>query len=196
MPVQTATLACGCFWSVQRAFQNVKGVHRVVCGYTGGVVPRPNYRMVCRGHTGHVEAVEILFDTRATSYGALLEQFWKFHDPTIDHSAKRPLTRSNLPPMPPGTGAVQQYRQFMERTVSPSPCGTPDIGEQYRSIIFVHDEQQRAVATRSLSDHQRWCRGTILTEIRDAGPFWPAEERHQDHVQKIVDLYDSYLNHG
>jgi len=59
-----------------------------------------------------------------------------------------------------------------------------DVGTQYRSTIFVHDEKQREAARRAIERNQaRWPR-PIVTEIVDAMTFWPAEEYHQDYLQR------------
>jgi peptide-methionine (S)-S-oxide reductase len=79
---ETATLAGGCFWCLEAVFQPLKGVDRVVSGYTGGVVARPTYEDVCTGTTGHAEAVQVTFDPSVLSYRELLELFFAFHDPT------------------------------------------------------------------------------------------------------------------
>ena len=79
---ETATLAGGCFWCLEAVFQPLKGVERVVSGYTGGVVGRPTYEDVCTGTTGHAEAVQVTFDPSVLSYRDLLELFFAFHDPT------------------------------------------------------------------------------------------------------------------
>jgi peptide-methionine (S)-S-oxide reductase len=63
-------------------FKEVKGVERVVSGYTGGVVPNPSYEQVCTGGTGHAEAVQITFDPKVSSYRELLDIFFSIHDPT------------------------------------------------------------------------------------------------------------------
>jgi peptide-methionine (S)-S-oxide reductase len=77
-----ATLAGGCFWCQEAVFQTLRGVERVVSGYTGGRVPNPSYEAVCTGMTGHAEAVEITFDAAVLPYRELLELFFAFHDPT------------------------------------------------------------------------------------------------------------------
>src|SRR5687767_6342644 len=79
---ETATLAGGCFWCLEAVFQPLKGVERVVSGYTGGGVGRPTYEDVCTGTTGHAEAVQVTFDPSVLSYRDLLELFFAFHDPT------------------------------------------------------------------------------------------------------------------
>lgn len=79
---EIATLAGGCFWCLEAVLQPLKGVDRVVSGYTGGVVGRPTYEDVCTGTTGHAEAVQVTFDPSVVSYRELLELFFAFHDPT------------------------------------------------------------------------------------------------------------------
>ncbi len=79
---ETATLAGGCFWCLEAAFEMLQGVEKVVSGYTGGQRPRPSYREVCTGGTGHAEAVQVTFDPAVISYRELLEVFFTIHDPT------------------------------------------------------------------------------------------------------------------
>ncbi len=82
MKTDTATFAAGCFWCVEAIFQGVKGVQKVVSGYSGGNVPHPTYEAVCTGSTGHAEATQIFFDPSVVSFVDLLEIFWQTHDPT------------------------------------------------------------------------------------------------------------------
>lgn len=82
MPLETATLAGGCFWCLEAVYDQVIGVQDVVSGYTGGHVPNPTYRQVCDGNTGHAEAVQIRFDPTQINYRELLEIFFSIHDPT------------------------------------------------------------------------------------------------------------------
>lgn len=79
---EIATLAGGCFWCLEAAFQQLKGVEAVVSGYMGGQVERPSYEAVCSGRTGHAEVVQIRFDPAVICYEALLEVFFAIHDPT------------------------------------------------------------------------------------------------------------------
>jgi peptide methionine sulfoxide reductase msrA/msrB len=82
--MQKATFAGGCFWCMVKPFDQFDGVIFVTSGYTGGTVPNPAYKTVCDGKTGHVEAVQIIFDPKKISYEQLLTLFWRQIDPTDD----------------------------------------------------------------------------------------------------------------
>jgi peptide-methionine (S)-S-oxide reductase len=77
-----ATLAGGCFWCLEAAFAELKGVEGVRSGYAGGQVPNPSYEHVCSGTTGHAEVVQIQFDPQVVSFDDLLHVFFTIHDPT------------------------------------------------------------------------------------------------------------------
>jgi len=79
---EIATLAGGCFWCLEAAFQQLKGVSRVTSGYAGGTVPNPSYEAVCTGTTGHAEVTQVEFDPTVISYRDLLDVFFTIHDPT------------------------------------------------------------------------------------------------------------------
>jgi len=80
--MEVATLAGGCFWCLEAVFQQLRGVTKVVSGYTGGSVPNPSYEAVCTGATGHAEVTQITFDPAMISYRDLLDVFFTIHDPT------------------------------------------------------------------------------------------------------------------
>lgn len=79
---ETAVFAGGCFWSMQKAFDHVKGVTSTRAGFMGGNVKNPSYRDVTGEQTGHLEAVEVVFDPAKVSYNTLLDTFWHHTDPT------------------------------------------------------------------------------------------------------------------
>jgi peptide methionine sulfoxide reductase msrA/msrB len=146
-PVGRAVFAAGCFWGVESLLEAAPGVLRTTVGYTGGKTERPSYRQVCTGTTGHAEAVEVLFDARATTYEALAKLFFEIHDPT------------------------QRNRQG------------PDIGDQYRSAVFVADAAQKK-SVQDLIAQLRAKGLDVQTAAEDAAAFWPAEEYHQDYYRK------------
>lgn len=155
---ESAIFAGGCFWCVESDFDTVPGVISTTSGYTGGHVPNPSYEQVSGKHTGHAEAVEVVFDPQKVSYAQLVEFFWRSIDPT---------TRD---------------RQF---------C---DAGNPYRTAIFVRGAEQRTIAEASLAALQKSkpFEAEIVTEITDAGAFYPAEDYHQDYYRKNPLRYNYY----
>jgi peptide-methionine (S)-S-oxide reductase len=148
--MEKATFGAGCFWGVEAAFRELKGVVSTAVGYAGGAHPNPTYQDVCSDETGHAEVVEVEFDPSQVSYDDLLRVFWENHDPTT-------LNRQG-----------------------------PDVGTQYRSVIFYHDAAQQAAAEASkaaLAKSGRY-RRPIVTEILPAPEFWRAEEYHQQYLEK------------
>lgn len=155
---EKATFAGGCFWCMEPPFDKVEGVISTTSGYTGGHVVNPSYHDVSAGKTGHVEAVEVLYDPSRVSYEKLLDVFWHNVDPT------------------------QANGQFV------------DIGQQYRTVIFYHNEEQKRLAEASEAKLQSTgiFGKAIVTEILPAGPFYPAEEYHQDYYLKNSLRYKYY----
>ena len=82
--IQKATFAGGCFWSMVSPFEEQPGIHGIVSGYMGGTVENPTYEQVKTGETGHLEVVEITFDSAIFPYEKLLELYWPQIDPTDD----------------------------------------------------------------------------------------------------------------
>ena len=84
-----AYFAGGCFWGIEHLMQQQDGVLSVVSGYMGGHVEHPTYNQVCQQNTGHVEAVEILYDPNQVTFEALGKLFFEIHDPT-QHDGQGP----------------------------------------------------------------------------------------------------------
>ncbi|SLM47143.1 Peptide methionine sulfoxide reductase MsrA [Nitrospira japonica] len=76
-----AYFAGGCFWSMERAFEKIDGVSGAVSGFMGGTVKDPSYEEVSTGQTGHMESVEVRYDSSKVTYAQLLDVFWKNIDP-------------------------------------------------------------------------------------------------------------------
>jgi peptide-methionine (S)-S-oxide reductase len=79
---ETAILGGGCFWCLEAAYDELRGVSQVRSGYAGGNLPNPTYKQVCTGETGHAEVIEVIFDPAVISYPDLLKVFFTIHDPT------------------------------------------------------------------------------------------------------------------
>ncbi|WP_258806784.1 peptide-methionine (R)-S-oxide reductase MsrB [Pseudidiomarina sp. CB1] len=79
---RVATFAGGCFWCVEKAFEEVPGVREAVSGYAGGEEVAPTYEQVASGQTGHTEAVQVFYDPAVVSYTGLIQAFWRMMDPT------------------------------------------------------------------------------------------------------------------
>ena len=141
-----ATFGGGCFWCTEAIFQQVKGVEKIVSGYTGGTVPgKPTYREVCSGLTGHAEVIQITFDPTVISYEDLVIIFMTTHDPTT-------LNRQG-----------------------------GDVGTQYRSVIYYHDELQKDISETVIKDLQTYFDNPIVTEISPIETFHNAEDYHQNY---------------
>lgn len=148
--MEKATFGGGCFWKVEDAFRQVKGVISTSVGYMGGDFPHPSYLDVLSRITGHAEVAQVEYDPQQVSYEELLEIFWSIHDPT------------------------QLNRQGADR------------GEQYRSVIFYHSQEQKITAMRSLKQLQQSKKfeQEIVTQIQPNKEYYLATEEHQQYLEK------------
>lgn len=80
----TAIFAGGCFWCMEKPFDELDGVRSTTSGYTGGKLRDPSYEQVSTGNTGHIESVRIEYDPSVVSYAELLDVFWRNIDPLDD----------------------------------------------------------------------------------------------------------------
>ena len=83
---KTVVFAGGCFWCTEAIFNELKGVQKVVSGYSGGKIANPTYEQVCTGRTGHAECTQITYNPTQIKFAELLEVFWMTHDPTTLNS--------------------------------------------------------------------------------------------------------------
>lgn len=145
--VDTATFATGCFWCTEAKFQQLKGVKKVISGFSGGNVANPTYEQVCTGKTGHAEACNIIYDPAVISYDELLEAFFVAHDPT------------------------QLNRQGN------------DVGTQYRSAIFYHNNAQKQKAAYYIDrlNTEKAYKSKIVTQVVPYTAFYNAEDYHQNY---------------
>jgi peptide-methionine (S)-S-oxide reductase len=151
---QTAVLAGGCFWGVDAVFKHVKGVSRVLAGYSGGSASTAEYETVSSGTTGHAESVKITYDPSLISYGELLRIFFSV-----------------------ATDPTQLNRQG------------PDTGTQYRSVIFYASEEQKQTALAYIDqlNKAKIFSAPIVTQVVPLKAFYPAEEYHQNFLERHPD---------
>ncbi|MDR0371247.1 MAG: bifunctional methionine sulfoxide reductase B/A protein [Prevotellaceae bacterium] len=147
MKLETAYFASGCFWGTEYHFLRAKGVVDTCVGFMGGKTEHPTYQEVCRGHTGHAETTEVLFDPSETTYEELLKLFFETHD----------FTQVG------GQG--------------------PDIGDQYRSVVFHTSDAQKQMAEKYVKILMSKV-GRVSTDVLPASTFWPAEDYHQEYYHK------------
>lgn len=93
---ETATLAGGCFWGLQETLRGIPGVIKTTVGYTGGTTPNPTYELVAGRKTGHMEAVEVVFDPARLSYEKLLADFLVARNPVRQTASTNPPRRSTI----------------------------------------------------------------------------------------------------
>ncbi|REL25790.1 peptide-methionine (S)-S-oxide reductase [Thalassotalea euphylliae] len=144
---QQTTLAGGCFWCIEAAFNQLVGIEQAVSGYMGGTEATADYKTVCEGHTDHAEVVQLTFDPELISYREILEIFFALHDPT------------------------QLNRQGN------------DIGRQYRSAIFYHNDEQQQAAQAiidEINEDAIWP-DPVVTEVNAQMPFYSGEAYHQGY---------------
>jgi peptide-methionine (S)-S-oxide reductase len=80
--LESAIIGGGCFWCVEAQYKMLKGVKKVVSGYSGGHVKDPTYKAVCEGTTGHAEVIQVDYDPAVISFRDVIDLFWDAHDPT------------------------------------------------------------------------------------------------------------------
>jgi peptide-methionine (S)-S-oxide reductase len=150
MGTEIITFGSGCFWCTEAIFQQVKGVEKVVSGYSGGHVVNPTYEQVCDKNTGHAEVCQLTFDPSQVSVDELLEIFWQTHDPTT----------------------LNQQGN--------------DVGPQYRSVVFYHNEMQKQRAEFFLNELSKSgaYEKPIVTTIEPYKNFYKAENYHQDYYKQ------------
>jgi methionine-S-sulfoxide reductase len=147
---EIAILGGGCFWCMEAIFNEIKGVEKVIPGYSGGSLENPTYKEVSTGITGHVEVVQIHFKPAVISYKDILKIFFTIHDPTTINQQ----------------GA--------------------DIGSQYRSVVFFHNNKQRVIAEKIISElnSAKVYNSQIITKVEPFTRFYVAEDYHIDYFNK------------
>ncbi len=161
---ETIVFSAGCFWGVEKYFENTEGVVSVKSGYAGGNYPNPTYEKVLnyrnntpKGIVNYTESVKVVFDDTKVSAEELIKDFWELHDPT------------------------QGNRQGN------------DVGSNYRSAIFYTNATQHQIALKTKDEYQKLLSkagyGKITTQIQKLKKFYDAEAYHQNYLQKNPNGY-------
>ncbi len=154
---ENATFAAGCFWGVERTFQQVEGIESTRVGYTGGTTSNPTYKQVCRGRTGHAEAVEVTYDPDRISYEELLDVFWQSHNPTTKDRQGADFGRQYR-------SAIFVHGSEQEQVAQASRTNrSAELNGDRRLLGLLPPKQ-------------------IVTEIVPATTFWEAEAHHQNYL--------------
>ncbi|MEA1914136.1 MAG: peptide-methionine (S)-S-oxide reductase MsrA [Campylobacterota bacterium] len=159
--------AAGCFWGVEKHFEQLPGVVEVKSGYVGGNYDNPTYGQVLnyrylkqtndKNIINHTEAVKVKFDNRKITANDLIKDFWELHNPTQKNAQGN------------------------------------DVGNNYRSALFYTNDNQHDLAIKTKNRYQSLLAqngyGKIVTQIEPLRKFWDAENYHQDYLAKNPNGY-------
>ncbi len=156
---QTIVFGAGCFWGVEKYFDNLEGVTQARAGYAGGNYDNPTYEKVLKqkGVINHAEAVEVVYDDSKISTEKLIRLFWELHNPTQGNQQ--------------GNDKGNNYRSALYYTNS----------EQKELALATKEAYQKLLTKANY--------GTITTEIKALEKFYPAEGYHQDYLEKNPNGY-------
>jgi peptide-methionine (S)-S-oxide reductase len=162
---ETITLAGGCFWCVEAAFAELRGVLRVESGYAGGHTANPTYRQVCSGTTGHAEVVRVTFDPSVISLQDILRVFFTVHDPTTlnrqGHDEGTQYRSAIYTESPEQTGAAEQ----VIREIEESRAWNGRIVTEVAPLTTFYPAEEYHQDYYALNGDQPYCRAVIAPKI-------------------------------
>lgn len=165
----TAYFASGCFWGTEYYFMKAPGVIKTNVGFMGGRIDNPTYKQVCTGTTGHIETTQVIFNTQDTNCKVSL------------YSMKSETTKVQYDTNQ--TSYENLLRLFFETHDFTQTDGQgPDIGEQYLSVIFYTNDEQKKLAEQYIKKLKDMGY-KVATTIRPASTFWKAEDYHQQYYE-------------
>ncbi len=145
-------LGFGCFWGAERILWKLEGVHVTSVGYSGGHTPKPDYRLVCTGKTGHAEMCHIVFDPKVISFDALLKVFFEHHDPTqgdrqgndVGPQYRSAIFTYSEAQMAQSKAAIARYTKAYGRPITTELRAVPDVyhaAEDYHQQYLAKNPQ-------------------------------------------------------
>ncbi len=152
---EVAVLGLGCFWGAEEIYWQLPGVWSTSVGYAGGSTPNPTYEEVCSGHTGHTEAIRVVFDPSVVSYADLLKRFFEIHDPTQG--------------MRQGNDVGTQYRSAIYWT-------TPEQEQTARELTKAYGDELARRGLGEITTEIRPASETPYFYAEDAAPAVPRQE--------------------
>jgi peptide-methionine (S)-S-oxide reductase len=162
-----ATLANGCFWCTEAVLEQVDGVLDVTSGYMGGTVDDPSYQQVCSGTTGHAECVQVTFDPARVDYEALLEWFFRSHDPTTLNRQGADEGTQYRSAIFVHDDAQQATAKAVIQRLQPQ-FARPIVTEVTRASRFWPAEQYHQGYFRA-NPNQGYCRAVIAPKLKKLG---------------------------
>ncbi|MDO8564471.1 MAG: peptide-methionine (S)-S-oxide reductase MsrA [bacterium] len=163
--MEKAVFGGGCFWCTEAVFKMLKGVHRVLPGYTGGTTENPTYEQVSGGKTGHAESVQIEYDPTQVKYRDLLTVFFGSHDPTT-------VNRQ-------GNDVGTQYRSAIFYTT--------DAQKREAEAFIAEINASTPLEAEARSEPSRLLTGSnnlgkpVVTKVSPLTVFYEAENYHHDY---------------
>ena len=176
---ETATLAGGCFWCLEAVFEPLRGVERVVSGYSGGTTTAPGYREVCGGRTGHAEVVQVTFDPAQIGYRELIEVFFLFHDPTtLNRQGGDEGTQYRSAIFFHSPEQERTAREVIARFTAERVYDSPIVTELVRFTAFFPAEDYHQGYYRRNAE-QSYCRAVIAPKLAKLRAHYAARLRVQ-----------------
>jgi len=163
---EVAVFGLGCFWGAEEIFWQVPGVWSTSVGYAGGFTAHPSYEEVCSGHTGHTEAVRVVYDPATVSYADLVRAFYEVHDPTQG--------------MRQGNDVGTQYRSAIYYT-------TPEQEATAREITKLYGEELARLGFDEI---------TTEVAPLESTTYYYAEDYHQQYLAKNPNGYRCHSKTG
>lgn len=164
----SAVFGGGCFWCLDAVFENLPGVLKVTSGFAGGNTPDPTYEQVCGGRTGHAEVIRITYDPKKVSYDALLDLFWKAHDPTTLNRQGADIGtqyRSIILTDSPEQAAMAEASRKKAAALYPDPIVT----EIKPLTAFYPAEDYHQDYYRNNKDRNPYCQVVIAPKLKKLG---------------------------